>query len=336
MESLKLQDPAEGPDFQTITNGAANGVAQTKEDHRFNPNFTQAVINATGPGASPRLKQVMPSLIKHMHDFCRENEITTEEFMAAVDLLNEAGRMSDDRRNEGQLFFDILGVESLVDEITYKLATDAKDGATASAVLGPFWRKHAPKRNMGETIVFGIDDGDFTLMHGTVLDHTTGIPVEGAELDVWHTAPNGLYEQQDPDQPDYNLRGRFTTGKDGKYQFVCLRPTSYPIPHDGAGGKLLKLLDRHPMRPAHIHFIVTAPGYKPIVTQIFDRRDPHLTDDAVFAVKDSLVVDFAPLEGNPKAQFELSYDFKLASYEGSKRNGVEAATATSTAGDSAP
>ena len=164
--------------------------------------------------------------------------------------------MSDDRRNEGQLIFDVLGVESLVDEITYKLATDAREGPTASAVLGPFWRKDAPRRKMGESIVFGIENGDYTLMYGTVMDHITGAPIENAELDVWHTAPNGLYEQQDPDQPDYNLRGRFATGKDGKYEFVCLRPTSYPIPNDGPSGRLLKLLDRHPMRPAHIHFIV--------------------------------------------------------------------------------
>ena len=164
--------------------------------------------------------------------------------------------MSDDRRNEGQLVFDLLGVESLVEEITQKLASKATDAPTATAVLGPFWRKNAPERKMGDTIVFGIDDGDHTFMHGTVVDSVTGTPIEGAELDVWHTAPNGLYEQQDPDQVDYNLRGRFTTGKDGKYSFFCLRPTKYPVPYDGPAGRLLKLLDRHPMRPAHIHFIV--------------------------------------------------------------------------------
>jgi catechol 1,2-dioxygenase len=171
--------------------------------------------------------------------------------------INEAGRMSTDRRNEGQLVCDVLGLESLVDEITYKLASDAKDASTATAILGPFWREDAPARKMGETIVFGIENGDRTYMHGQVLDYRTRKPIEGAELDVWHTAPNGLYEQQDPDQPDMNLRGRFTTGKDGKYNFYCLRPTSYPIPYDGPAGKLLQLLDRHPMRPGHIHFIVS-------------------------------------------------------------------------------
>ncbi|KAI9664086.1 MAG: hypothetical protein M1821_007577 [Bathelium mastoideum] len=318
------------------TNGVPNGVPNgEKRTRSYDPNFTQAVIDATGPKAVPRLKQVLPSLIQHLHDFCRENEITIPEFMAAVELLNEAGRWSDDRRNEGQLLWDILGLESLVDEITYKVATDGKDDATASAVLGPFWRKDAPRRKMGETIVFGIKEADFTLMHGKVVDHATGAPIEGAELDVWHTGPNGLYEQQDPNQPDYNLRGRFTTGKEGKYDFICLRPTSYPIPFDGPSGKLLKLLDRHPMRPAHIHFIITAPGYKPIVTQIFDRRDPHISNDVAFAVKDSLIVDFLPLQDNPKAQFELAYDFKLVASGKEKENEAEGATAPSTAGDAA-
>lgn len=172
--------------------------------------------------------------------------------------MNAAGRMSDDRRNEGQLLCDILGLESLIDEITYKLADEAADEPTATAILGPFWRKDAPLKEMGDTIVSGIDEeGHRTWMHGVVTDFKTGEPVEGAVLDVWHTAPNGLYEQQDPDQPDMNLRGRFTTGKDGTYNFYCLRPVPYPIPYDGPAGKILQALDRHPYRPAHIHFIVS-------------------------------------------------------------------------------
>ncbi|OCK84215.1 aromatic compound dioxygenase [Lepidopterella palustris CBS 459.81] len=313
-----------------------SGSVSEKPTHKFDPDFTQNVINAIGPKASPRLRKVMGSLIQHIHDFARENEITVDEWMAGLELLNESGRMSNDRRNEGQLLCDILGLESLVDEITYKLVADAKDGPTSTAILGPFWRKDAPRRKMGETIVFGIESGDRTYMHGQVIDYRTGKPIEGAELDVWHTAPNGLYEQQDPDQPDMNLRGRFTTGKDGRYNFYCLRPTSYPIPFDGPAGKLLQLLDRHPMRPAHIHFIITAPGYKPIVTQLFDRRDKYITNDAVFAVKSSLVMDFLPYKGDPKADFELAYDFKLASFEDASKFSVAGTTeesATSVAGN---
>ncbi|KAF2634890.1 aromatic compound dioxygenase [Massarina eburnea CBS 473.64] len=306
---------------------ASNGTVADPKGHKFDPNFTDAVINATGPKATPRVRQLTSGLIRHLHDFARENELTVDEWMAGVELMNEAGRMSDDRRNEGQLLCDVLGLESLVDEITYKLALSADSEPTATAILGPFWRKDAPQKSMGDTIVTGFEGaGDRTYMHGIVTDFRTGKPVPGAVLDVWHTGPNGLYEQQDPGQDDMNLRGRFTTGEDGKYGFYCLRPVPYPIPFDGPAGKILKALDRHPMRPAHIHFIISAPGYKPIVTQIFDRNSKYIEDDAVFAVKDSLVVDFKPLKGNEKAEFELPYDFRMATFEDAKVHSVKGTT----------
>ncbi|KAK3115303.1 hypothetical protein LTR53_005482 [Teratosphaeriaceae sp. CCFEE 6253] len=307
----------------------ANGVAEASSAKvsRFDPHFTDADINATGPKASPRLRKVMASLTRHLHDFCRENEITVDEYMAALDLINAAGKMSDEKRNEGQLMTDILGIESLVDEITYTLAGEAADAPTATAILGPFWRKEAPQRSMGDSIAIKEMEGsDHTLMHGRVLDFDTGKPIAHAEIDICHTGPNGLYEQQDPNQPDMNLRGRFFTGSDGEYYFYCLRPTSYPVPNDGPAGKLLDLLDRHPMRPAHIHFILSAEGYKPLTTQIFDRRDKHIDNDSVFAVKQSLVVDFTPEDGDPKAHFDLKYDFKLVSYEAAKAGRTEGAT----------
>lgn len=305
------------------TNGSHPSAVSDSKAHKFNPDFTRAVINATGPKAAPRTRQLAASLIQHLHDFARENELTVDEWMAGVELVNAAGRMSDDKRNEGQLLCDVLGLESLVDEITYKLASDAADEPTATAILGPFYRHNAPELPMGGCIVAGLpkdvaDKGDRTWMHGTVTDFRTGKPIEGAVMDVWHTAPNGLYEQQDPEQPEMNLRGRFTTGKDGKYNFYCLRPVPYPIPFDGPAGKVLQALDRHPMRPAHIHFLLKAPGCKPIITQIFDRKSKYIEDDAVFAVKDSLLVDFIPFEGDPKAEFELPYDFKMASFEDAK------------------
>ena len=233
--------------------------------------------------------------------------------------------MSNEKRNEGQLLSDIIGMESLVDEITYTLAGEAGDQPTATAILGPFWRKDAPKYKMGETIVKGFKDGEHASVHGKVVDFDTGKPIENAELDVWHTGPNGLYESQDPDQPDMNLRGRFTTGADGEYNFYCLRPTKYPIPYDGPAGELLQLLDRHPWRPAHIHFIISASGYKPVVTQIFDSRDEYIDNDVAFAVKDSLIVDFKDKQGDPKAKFDLPYDFKLVSYESAKKHGMKGA-----------
>lgn len=237
--------------------------------------------------------------------------------------------MSDDKRNESLLMSDVLGLESLVDEITCKLATESTDRPTTTAVLGPFYRAEAPRRKMNETIVFDTPDGDRTYMYGIVKDYLTGRPLENAELDVWQAAPNGLYEQQDPDQPEFNLRGRFTTGPDGRYSFYCLRPTCYPVPDDGPAGKLLQLLDRHPMRPGHIHFVVSAPNYKPIITQLFDRTDKYVENDAVFAVKESLVVDFLPRKGDSKANYELEYDFKLATFEEAKKNSLAGTTAES-------
>jgi catechol 1,2-dioxygenase len=239
--------------------------------------------------------------------------------------INRAGQMSDDKRNEGQLFADIIGLETLADEITYTLVSEAKDAPTATAILGPFWRKDAPIYKMGESIVQGRDDGEHAFLWGKVTDFDTGKPLENAEIDVWHTASNGLYENQDSNQPDMNLRGRFYTNEKGEYNFYCLRPTKYPIPYDGPGGELLQLLDRHPWRPAHIHFIISAEGYKPLVTQLFDRRDEYIDNDVVFAVKDSLIMDFKERSGDPKADFELQYDFKLASFDTAKKHGMRGA-----------
>lgn len=221
--------------------------------------------------------------------------------------------MSDDKRNETLLLLDLFGLETLCDEITHTVASEKGEKPTDSAILGPFWRKDAPIYKMGQSIVKGFPDADHTFMHGTITDFATGKPIENAELDVWHNAPNSLYEQQDPNQPDMNLRGRFYTGADGEYNFYCSRPVSYSIPFDGPAGDLLKILDRHTYRPAHIHFILSAPGYKPLITQIYDRGDKRVHDDVAFAVKDSLIVDFEPREGDPKAKFDLKYDFKLVS-----------------------
>ncbi|KAJ0418322.1 Intradiol ring-cleavage dioxygenase [Aspergillus carlsbadensis] len=271
--------------------------------------FTNAVATAAGPKANPRLASLVESLTRHLHEFCKENSITADEFAMAIDFFNWSGRMSDDKRNEGNLLANVLGLESLVDDITYKLANDA---TTVPTVLGPFYRKNAPKRKMGESIVFGIEHGDHTWMHGKVIDSKTGEPLKDAIIDIWETAPNGKYDVQDPDQVDMNLRGVYTTGADGIYELYCLRPTTYSIPVDGPAGQLLQMLDRHTMRPAHIHVLVSAPGYKPIITELFDRKDPHVYDDAVFAVKESLIVDFLPRKNDSKAQFELEYNFRLA------------------------
>lgn len=288
-------------------------LPEGQQQHRFDPNFTQNVINATGPKASPRMREVMSCLIKHLHDFAREIELTVDEWAEGVALINWAGQMSNEKRNEGQLVTDVVGLESLVDEITYKKAAEAADFATASAILGPFFRQDHPEREKGATISFNTpEDADVTYMHGTVKCAKTGKPIANATLDVWMASTNGLYEQQDDNQVDHNLRGKFRTDENGEYAWYCIRPTPYPIPYDGPAGKLLQLLDRHPYRPAHIHLIVMKEGWKPITTQIFDKDSKYLDDDSVFAVKDSLVVEFKPRKDDPQASFELQYDITMA------------------------
>jgi catechol 1,2-dioxygenase len=228
--------------------------------------------------------------------------------------------MSDDRRNETQLLCDILGLESLVDCITSRqLATSASE--TPSAILGPFYRHDAPFLPNGSSIVRDLNPSvpwydtavsDSAFLAGRVLCGSTGQPIPGAVVDVWHTAPNGLYEQQDAAQPDMNFRGRFATDAEGRYALYALRPVAYPIPDDGPAGRLLGLLDRAPYRPGHIHFIVSAQGFRTLTTQLYDDRDEYITRDAVFAVKDELVVRFVPREGDPKARWSLEYDFVLS------------------------
>ncbi|GAQ39110.1 hypothetical protein AtubIFM56815_007598 [Aspergillus tubingensis] len=281
---------------------------------RFDPNFTDNVINSMGPKTTPRFRQLMTGLIRHVHDYARENELTVDEWMAGVKLLNWAGQMSDDKRNEGQLVCDVIGLESLVDEITYTLASEAPDAPTATAILGPFFRADTPYRENGANIVLTPPpngEGEMAFMHGQVVDFETKKPLVGATVEVWQASTNGLYEQQDPQQEEFNLRGKFKTDEQGRYSFYCLRPTPYPVPDDGPAGKLLELMDRHPFRPAHIHIIATYDGYKPLTTQIFDSKDKYLTNDSVFAVKDSLIVDFVPRKGDPQAGLELNYDVKL-------------------------
>ncbi|KAL2868036.1 intradiol ring-cleavage dioxygenase [Aspergillus lucknowensis] len=289
--------------------------------HRFNPTFTDNVISAMGKNVNPRFRQLMASLIRHVHDFARENELTVDEWMAGVQLMNWAGQMSDAKRNEGQLVCDVIGLESLVDEITFKLADEAADAPTATAILGPFFRPDTPFRANGETIVRTAPtdgSGETAYMTGQVVDFATKKPLVDAVVEVWQASTNGLYEQQDPGQEEFNLRGKFRTDVEGRYSFYCLRPTPYPVPDDGPAGKLLKLMDRHPFRPAHIHIIATCDGYKPLTTQIFDRKDPYLTNDSVFAVKDSLIVDFVERKGDPQAGLELTYDVKLVPDKTSK------------------
>ncbi len=246
-------------------------------------NVTEAVLRQVAGTKDERQRQIVDSFVRHLHAFIRDVEPSEEEWLDAIAFLEECGRMSDDKRHEYILLSDTIGATILIDAINNrKLA-----GGTESTVLGPFYREAAPER---ADIAAGTD-GQAVVVSGRVTDRD-GAAIGGALLDVWQTAPNGLYEVQDPDQPDYNLRGRLYSGADGSYALRTVKPVSYPIPHDGPVGMMLLAAGRHPYRPAHIHFIVSADGFERVVTQLFTEGDEYLDSDAVFGVKESLVVDY--------------------------------------------
>jgi catechol 1,2-dioxygenase len=235
-----------------------------------------------------RLRQIMQALIKHLHAFVAEVNLSEDEWMQAIQILTATGHITDDKRQEFILWSDALGVSMLVDALAHPNAS----GATESTVLGPFWTPGAPPRAYGESIS-EEPDGTPALVRGFVRN-TRGEPIAGAELDIWQNGDDGLYTVQDPEAPEAHLRGRYTTREDGSYAFVGVRPVPYTIPHDGPVGAMLDAVQRHPWRPAHIHMIVTAPGYQRLQTHIFDAESAYLDSDAVFAVKRSLVRDFQP------------------------------------------
>jgi len=276
-------------------------------------NLTDAALQRLANTPDPRLKHIMSSLIRHLHDFVREVELTEQEWFQGIKFLTETGHMCDDVRQEFILLSDTLGVSMLVDAINHR----SPGRATETTVIGPFYRDGAPERGLGESIA-GDTPGEPTFVSGRVTD-LDGKPIAGALLDVWQAAPNGLYETQDPDQPDFNLRGRFRTDAEGRYAFRTVKPASYPIPVDGPVGKMMTALGRQPYRPAHIHLIITAKGYEPLTTHVFVAGDPYLDSDPVFVVKSSLVVDFVRHDSAGEAMarkttvpfYTVEYDFAL-------------------------
>lgn len=269
-------------------------------------NSAEAVIGRIAPDADPRLARVMASLIRHLHAFIKDVELTEAEWEVAIDFLTRTGHMCTDTRQEFILLSDTLGVSMLVDAINHRRPT----GATENTVFGPFHVDGAPERRMGETI--SLDGkGEPCRFRGTVktLD---GEPIEGAKIDVWADNAEGFYDVQQPGvQPPMNNRGIFRTGPDGRYEFRGVKPVSYPIPHDGPVGEMLKALGRHPWRPAHMHFLVTAPGFRRLTTHVFVAGDRYLDSDAVFGVKDSLVGEFVRDANDGDVMWTVEYDFVL-------------------------
>lgn len=247
----------------------------------------ETVLARMGEPEDPRLAEVMRAVIGHLHAVVKEVEPTYAEWMAAIRFLTETGQMCDDRRQEYILLSDVLGVSMLVDAIN----TRRPGGATENTVLGPFHVDGAPELAMGETISQD-GQGEPLLVRGRVVDGA-GRPVEGAVIDTWQTSHDGFYDLQQPDvQPENNLRGVFRTGADGRFSYRSVKPSFYPIPDDGPVGRLLHGLGRGNIRPAHLHYIVSAPGFETVTTHIFVHDDPYLDSDAVFGVKESLIREF--------------------------------------------
>jgi protocatechuate 3,4-dioxygenase beta subunit len=262
-------------------------TAATKPRPTTEDDITAEVLRRFDGTEDPRLKQIMQSLVKHVHAFLKEVQLQESEWWKGIEFLTQTGQMCDDRRQEFILLSDTLGVSMVTDLISNRKPV----GATESTVFGPFHRSGAPEKQYGDSIVDVDRNGMITYISGRVLD-LHGKPIAGAELDVWQTAADGLYDVQDGSLSEMNMRGKFKTGQDGRYLVKTTRPVAYQIPSDGPVGQMLEATNRHPWRPAHVHFVVSAPGYSPVTTHVFDSIDKYLDGDTVFGVKNSLIAEF--------------------------------------------
>jgi hydroxyquinol 1,2-dioxygenase len=272
--------------------------------------LTKAALARVGNTADERMKQIMTSLIRHLHGFVREIGLTPDEWKSGIEFLTAVGHITDDRRQEFILLSDTLGVSAMVDLVRHRRLEHGTD----SSLLGPFYRTGAPQLPPGASIAVATA-GEEIVVRGRVTD-AAGRPVAGATLDVWQAAPDGRYDIQEKNQTGMNLRGRFKSDDAGAYEFRTVKPRSYPVPDDGPVGVLLRAQGRHPYRPAHIHFIITAEGYEPLITALYVAGDPYIESDAVFGAKPALTVVYrksrsAPQNGDD-ACAEVEFNFVLA------------------------
>lgn len=247
-------------------------------------NITDVFMGYLSKDTDPRMREIMGSLVKHLHDFARETKLTHDEWRKGIAFLEGCAAIETEDRHEFVLASDVLGLSSLVDML------HSSDDATSSSVLGPFHVSGAPPLDVGGDMKRHYG-GPILLAEGVIKD-IDGTPIAGAELDIWQTAPNGLYASQDEEQDTYSFHALMTVGEDGKYAFTTVKPVEYTVPSDGPVGDILRACGRHPWRPSHLHYIVTAPGYKPLVTEIFPDDDPYLDQDTVFGVREDLVMTY--------------------------------------------
>ncbi|HMF66511.1 MAG TPA: intradiol ring-cleavage dioxygenase [Phyllobacterium sp.] len=263
---------------------------------------TEAVLGVMRQTRDPRLREIMTSLVTHLHAFVREVRLTEPEFRETTAILNEIGKLQTDSHNEMVLMAGSLGVSSLVCLLNNG---DSGQTETSQSLLGPFWRLNSPHVDNGGTIVRSDTPGLPLFVHARVQDRE-GNPIAGAEVDVWHASPVGLYENQDPEQAEMNLRGKFTTDADGRFWFRTVKMVGYPIPTDGVVGRLLQAQDRHPYRPAHLHALIFKEGFKTLISQVFDPHDPHIDTDVQFGVTRALTGDFVEHDEDHPTEADIS------------------------------
>lgn len=268
--------------------------------------FTHRVLEAYSHIENPRTKTLIAALIKHLHAYVKETHLSESEWEFTWDFLARMAKFTSPERNEFLLLADVLGVSQLIETINHPRPKHT----VAFALLGPFYRAHAPFRQRGESIASADTLGTRVKISGKVIDIDDGKPITNAILDTWQAATNGFYENQDPNQPKMNLRGKFKTDANGTFELIALMPTHYPVPTDGPAGELLRLAKRFPYRPAHIHFIVLAPGYETLITQVLVSGDKDINQDVVFA-DPSMTGDFVKVDDH----YELVYNFQLAKGE---------------------
>lgn len=277
--------------------------------------LTEAALARLKDIKNPRFKQIIASAIRHLHAFARDVQLTEEEWFEAIKFLTATGQKCDDKRQEFILLSDILGLSMMVCALNHRTAP----GATEATVLGPFFVHGAPEFEYGADMTKNATvKGEPAWITGRVLS-LEGKPIAGATIDVWQARANGVYDTQDPDA-EFELRGRVKTNAEGRYAFKTYKPMFYGVPTDGPVGDLLRAMGRHPMRPAHMHAIVSAPGYQQVITHVFVDGDPYLDSDAVFAVKDSLIGKYRKIDspdeakklGMPSPFVRLDWDFHLA------------------------
>jgi catechol 1,2-dioxygenase len=258
---------------------------------------TPAVLDAYSRIENPRLREIVTALIKHLHAFAREVHLTEEEFQAAMQTIARLGQMTTDTHNEVVLMAGSLGFSSLI-----CLLNNGNKGQTETTanLLGPFWRMNSPRTESGASIVRSPTPGPAIFVNCWVKDQK-GNPIGGAEVDVWHSSPEGFYEQQDPKQAPMNLRGKFTTDAEGHFSFRSVKPAGYPIPIEGPVGDLLRAAGRHNYRPAHLHFLIFKENFKTLISQIYSPDDPKLETDAQFGVTRALIGDYRKHTGKAPA-----------------------------------